>query len=77
MQPRRSFDSSYDQRAFGACQFGERIWECISDRRKTIIDRIEELLHPFHRMHEGRFSYTVNWTSNVIREFLAARGEEW
>ena len=77
MMPRKAFDSSYDQRAWGACKFGERIYECISQRRKTIIDRIEELLPYTHRMHQERFSYTQNWTDNVVREFLAQRGEEF
>ena len=56
-----------------ASDFGE----CISQRRETIVDRIEALLHPDHRMHRGRFSCTINWANNVIRELLAARGEEW
>ena len=77
MMPRKAFDSSYDQRAYGACKFGERIYECISNCRKSIIDRIEELLPYTHRMHQERFSYVQNWTDNVVREFLAARGEEF
>ena len=77
MMPRKAFDSSYDQRAWGACKFGERIYECISQRRKTIIDRIEELLPHTNRMHYERFSYTQNWTDNVVRESLAQRGEEF
>ena len=77
MRPRSSFDSSYDQRAYGACKFGQVICECIRDRKTTIQDRMSELVPPGQWLYANRNMFVKNWEDAKVRAYLEANGEEY
>ena len=79
MPPRKEFNSSDVQRAYGACKYGAAIWECVRDRHTTIQKRIEQLCHPSNPVFLHRWGAVMktNWTDNRVRDYLNSLGEQW
>ena len=77
MQPRKALTPSYDQSVFGACRFGDKIYDCSYGRDRTTQDKVNHCCPPHHPMRIAASRLTRNWTDNVVRECSARRHLQW